>query len=58
MRSTPPVRKRHAFGFDHVMANPDYSQFPAYYERAMLLPIIGRSEVDAIFSSPALRQAA
>lgn len=51
--------KRHAFGFDSIMANPDYRRFGDWYARnSFFAP--GRGELGAVFSQPepGLEQAA
>lgn len=50
--------RRATFGFDHVMRDPDYAQFPAWYEATRLIPVLGRPDVEHLFSQPEIREAA
>lgn len=43
--------RRHAFGFEHIMANPDYRRFTDWYAR-MSFFAPGRAELDATLSRP------
>lgn len=44
-------RRRHAFGFDRIMANPDYRRFNDWYARTSFFAP-RRAELDATFSQP------
>ncbi len=44
-------RPRHAFGFDRIMANPDYRRFNDWYARTSFFAP-RRAELDATLSQP------
>lgn len=46
-----PATRRHAFGFDAIMADPDFSRFQDWYARRNLLAP-SRHQIEAIFSQP------
>ncbi len=47
--------KRHAFGFDAIMAQPDYRRFNDWYARTSFFAP-KREEMDAVFSQPEGRE--
>ena len=50
-----PVETRRRFGFEHVMANPDFSAFRAWHDTTRRLPRF--REIEATLSAPAGRDA-
>ncbi len=50
-RTRNRAMKRHAFGFDAIMAEPDHSRFQDWYARTSFFAP-KRAELDAVLSQP------
>jgi hypothetical protein len=51
MQNRHLAARRHAFGFDAIMAKPDYSRFQDWYARSSYFAP-RRGELDAMLSQP------
>jgi hypothetical protein len=46
------------FGFENIMARPDYTRFRRWYDRSSFFAAPDRAELEAMFSQPERKEAA